>query len=700
VRPLLPLARLALETAADQPAVVDAALGLTRPRRYLVLLQNPWELRPAGGFITAAVLVSVAGGSFELGSFINSWDVDRHPEALPPPPPSLYQAIWAGKINFLNSNWSPDFPTSAGWAQRLYQIGQDDPLAFDGAIALDPVVVQLLLEVVGPVHIPEYRSSVSADDLWEQLIAFHDEPLGLEAGASHGEKLFHRKEFLPLVAQPLLAKLLAEVRNPESVLAIAQAMIQALDERHLLVAAADAQVASWLADQKWDGALWQGAGDYIKIVDANVGFNKANARVTRNVIVDVALGPKGDAIARVSIQYENHSQVDSTESCVQELPSGDYAEGWVDACYWTFTRLYTPAGSQLLSAVPDQWPPNTLWEQKNPTAANPGVQVGPESLGRQVFGTMIVVAPGEKKTIRFEYALPPGIWNARDGYQLYLQKQSGTISTTAHVTINLPDGTTVIETNGALTETGVKAEMALVTDKSIFVTLGGKAVEQLAARPAVSHTPTTQPSPTPTPTAIPIQTPGPTPTPVSLLVTATPTVIPTPGETSTHEAPELAPMHHATWTRIQAPAANIDATIVEVGIKLVGLPETPRAEWEVAAFAAGHHRDSAYPGEVGNIVLTAHHNILGEVFRDLWELEPGDEIFLTDSNSIVYRYVTRQVHILQDSGLPAADRAAHLQYLERRPEPILTLVTCWPYETNTHRTVVVADLFVKEQNSP
>jgi sortase A len=135
----------------------------------------------------------------------------------------------------------------------------------------------------------------------------------------------------------------------------------------------------------------------------------------------------------------------------------------------------------------------------------------------------------------------------------------------------------------------------------------------------------------------------------------------------------------------------VDTTVVPVGWQLVGPPEARYAEWEVAAFAAGHHKDSAMPGETGNVVLSGHHNILGEVFRDLWLLEPGDEILLTDSAGTIHRYVVREVNILPDAGMPPEVRASYLRYLQQTREPILTLVTCWPYESNTHRTIVVAD---------
>lgn len=698
VRPALPLARIGIEMIKNEPAVVEALLGLTRSRRYLIILQNPWEIRPTGGFISAVVVCTVSGGSFELGAFTDSWNIDANPEQLPGPPLSLNQAMWGGKINFLNSNWSADMPTSAGWAIKLYEIGQG--VKVDGVLAFDPYVLQSLLQVTGPVHIAGFQTEITADNLWEQLISFHDNPQGVAEDATTGEILARRKDFLPVVAGPLMERLQSGIRDPQTMVGMAQALMQALQERHLLITSQEPEVAAWLNSQGWDGAIWQGPGDYIQVVDANVGFNKTNARVERTVDYQVDLNPDGSATAVVDITYQNSSQLEMQEPCFQELPEGAAAEGWIDDCYWTYTRLYAPAGSELISASPDRWPPNSIWEQMNPTAKDPGVQVGPPEAGRQVFGTMVLVPPQSSATVHFEYKIPPGVWNAADGYRLYLQKQSGTINTIHHVSVQLAEGETVLETDGKVVESGVMADFSLLTDETLEIKLGGEVVEGLALAPSVTPTvPIATPEPTATFTPIPTFTPGPTPTPVVLLITATPSPTPIISDTTQTITMETPEGERLTWSRIQIPAIGTDSTIVKVGWQLVGPAGARRAEWEVAAYAAGHHKDSAYPGEVGNVVLSGHHNILGEVFRNLWDLKPGDDIYLMDNQNTIYHYVTRGVHIFPEATASEEERAAHLKYLERKPEAILTLVTCWPYESNTHRTIVVADLVNTETNN-
>jgi len=95
------------------------------------------------------------------------------------------------------------------------------------------------------------------------------------------------------------------------------------------------------------------------------------------------------------------------------------------------------------------------------------------------------------------------------------------------------------------------------------------------------------------------------------------------------------------------------------------------------------------PGQVGNTVLSGHHNTDGEVFRYVVDLEPGDDVVLyTDSQAYTYTVESRLV--VPDRDEPAEKRRENARWIANFPDERLTLVTCWPYNTNTHRVIVVA----------
>ena len=132
--------------------------------------------------------------------------------------------------------------------------------------------------------------------------------------------------------------------------------------------------------------------------------------------------------------------------------------------------------------------------------------------------------------------------------------------------------------------------------------------------------------------------------------------IPTPGP----EAP----------TRITISAINVDALVVEGD------------SWEQLKLGVGHHLGSANPGERGNMVLSGHDDIYGEVFRRLHELELGDEVVIYAGEQ-PYRYLVTAKQIVEPT---------EVRVLASTTKPVATLITCYPYMVDTHRVIVIAEL--------
>jgi LPXTG-site transpeptidase (sortase) family protein len=142
-------------------------------------------------------------------------------------------------------------------------------------------------------------------------------------------------------------------------------------------------------------------------------------------------------------------------------------------------------------------------------------------------------------------------------------------------------------------------------------------------------------------------------------------------------------------TRIVADSIGLDADVIEVGWMQVLENGATKNVWVVADFAAGWHQDSKVPGEGGNIVLSGHHNIKGQVFRYLVDLEVGDMISLYAGDER-FDYVLHDKFIVKDKGEPEAVRRANAKWIGPFNEERLTLVTCWPFNSNTHRLIVIA----------
>jgi sortase A len=138
-----------------------------------------------------------------------------------------------------------------------------------------------------------------------------------------------------------------------------------------------------------------------------------------------------------------------------------------------------------------------------------------------------------------------------------------------------------------------------------------------------------------------------------------------------------------------AGSINLDTPVIETGWEQMEKDGVMTNVWIVADYAAGWHNNSALPGEGGNIVLSGHHNIKGEVFRYIVELEVGDTVslFVGDQQ---YDYAVTDKFIVKDKGEPDSVRRANAKWIGPFNEERLTLVTCWPYNNNTHRVIVIA----------
>ncbi len=142
--------------------------------------------------------------------------------------------------------------------------------------------------------------------------------------------------------------------------------------------------------------------------------------------------------------------------------------------------------------------------------------------------------------------------------------------------------------------------------------------------------------------------------------------------------------------RLVIPHINLDAPVDSIGLAQVISEDKTYYQWQVPQeLKAGWHNTSAPLGEIGNTVLNGHHNIHGEVFRDLEDLTEGDEIYLYDQNQ-VYTYTVTLVEILPERDQPLEVRMKNAEWIAPTQDERITLVTCWPYEDNSHRLVVVA----------
>jgi len=122
--------------------------------------------------------------------------------------------------------------------------------------------------------------------------------------------------------------------------------------------------------------------------------------------------------------------------------------------------------------------------------------------------------------------------------------------------------------------------------------------------------------------------------------------------------------------RIQIPSIDVDAPVVQGD------------GWEQLKKGVGQHPGTPNPGENGNLVLSAHNDVFGQIFRHLDQLENGDEVIVY-SNLRAYVYTVNQTKIVEPT---------QVEVLANTLEPIVTLISCYPYMVDDQRIVITAIL--------
>lgn len=122
--------------------------------------------------------------------------------------------------------------------------------------------------------------------------------------------------------------------------------------------------------------------------------------------------------------------------------------------------------------------------------------------------------------------------------------------------------------------------------------------------------------------------------------------------------------------RMQIPTISVDAPVVQGD------------GWQQLKKGVGQHISSVDPGESGNIVLSAHNDIFGEIFRDLDQLEPGDQVVLF-TNQRAYTYIVTGSQIVEPT---------HVEVMASTTQPTVTLISCYPYLVDDQRIVITARL--------
>ena len=413
--------------------IVPGLLGQAGLRTYLILLQNSDELRPTGGFISAVGRIQISQGQLVSMTAEDSYAIDDFTKIYPDPPQPLLKYMGSEPWVLRDVNWSPDFPTTALNAIQLYQISR--PEQVDGIIGLNLKGVEMLIAGLEPLNVEGLPEPLTAANVTRIL----EESWNPTQDISRSEAdwwswYLTRKQSINIIMHAAMDKLLNGEVNWKQ---LGQGMIEALNQRQLMIYTIPE--ANELKLLRWDGSLRLSTGDYLMIVDANVGFNKVNPLISESVNYQIRLLPDGTGRAFVELNYA-HQGTMTDILCSQIIPYDKNVtyDKMMQACYYDYLHLIVPRGSQLLQATAHPVPGNYLISGLDADGKAVPLQ---DSLNNwTLFGQFFVVEYGKQLLTRFEYDLPVVVTDVvrQKRYTLLLQKQPGTDAMRVVVKLTLP----------------------------------------------------------------------------------------------------------------------------------------------------------------------------------------------------------------------------------------------------------------------
>jgi flagellin-like hook-associated protein FlgL len=409
-------------------------LGGNGPRKYLFLFQNNQEMRATGGFIGSYGILDINDGrirKFFIDGIFNP-DGQLKDKIVPPKPIQKMSAAWS----LHDSNWFPNFPTSAEKAILFFE-KTGGPTA-DGVITLTPDVMEKLLEITGPIEMPEYEVTIDANNFVEKTQ--YEVEFGYDKEENQPKKII--SDLAPIVIDKI-----SNSKDLKSISRVLGVLSSGLREKHILLYSRNKDIESIISTQGWGGAILNTSRDYVSVINTNIN------------------GYKTDGVIEESIEHLAQIQEDGsiidTLTVVRMHNGGNTEYDWLNKVNADYMRVYVPLGSKLLEVEGQTRefnnPPidydalgfkrdGDVKKEEEDMIINEdtGTRTYEES-GKTVFANWVYVSPEESVTIKYKYLLPfkvslDDLNEPAVSYSLLAQKQSGSEKSKFNAAVTYPSG--------------------------------------------------------------------------------------------------------------------------------------------------------------------------------------------------------------------------------------------------------------------
>jgi hypothetical protein len=381
---------------------------------YLILLQNNRELRATGGFMGSYVRAETTAHGLKGITVHDIYQPDGQLPGHVEPPYPIQESFRQGWWKLRDSNWDPDYASAAADINWFMGYGGEEKVK--GIVAINTGLMAKWLKVVDGVWVQTYGVKVTDKNLYSLAQTYAET-------RTEGNKT-EKREFLGAVGTALWEK--TKSLEVMKLIKLIKLMAEELNQKQILVWFKDKDVQADITRLRWDGGLltgWDGSGDYLYVVDSNLGANKADCCIERKIRQQVSQVKQVNQ-EKIELSWQNENEFSGAKPPV--FWGGDYVD---------YVRVIVPDAAVKIKAVTvnsnrlrqatgdDFKIPNSLRQEKSTEMYVVEKRPGEEkSLDLQMIGFWILVKAGETGTAEIELESTRG---SPGEYKTWVKRQPG-----------------------------------------------------------------------------------------------------------------------------------------------------------------------------------------------------------------------------------------------------------------------------------
>lgn len=439
--------------------VLPSILGFDGKRDYLILFQNNNELRPTGGFIGSVGELTIEKGVLKNLSVRDVYELDgqlkTHVE-----PPFVVRRYLQPHLYLRDSNFLLDFQETASKAALIYNLetGKEP----DGIIAVNFEALKKIIKVLGPIELPEYK--ITVDD--RNISSFLQDTIQTNNFPGSTQK----KDLLSKILNQIILK---ATSNPYNTFRIAKLFPSFLEEKNIIISFEDPYMQRLFTANGYGGVVIDSrikkdrtAYDYLYVNEANIGVNKANEKINREITYETEMG-QNTLQSMLRVYFTNSSEKDN---------------------YKTYMQIVVPKGSKInkikidnkeQAIVPAVTDPK-IYEAKNFKAPTQLEVEQYNTATNTVFAFITTVATKSKSTIDITYDNGAKIpLSTISSYSLKYIKQPGTSPYKVTATLYYPQNYSPVDTNAdSYGKNYLTQEKTITNDFDVDIELREKTIQK------------------------------------------------------------------------------------------------------------------------------------------------------------------------------------------------------------------------------